>query len=157
MKYIKQNPVTTTAQNVADFFLFKSDPEIGDIMSNLKLQKLVYYAQGFHLAMYDTPFFDDDIEAWEHGPVISELYHKYKTHGASGITRPEKYPDVFSKKQKKLLDEIHEIIGQYSAWKLRNQTHSEPPWKKVKDNIYSSRVISRSDMKKYFKTRIRDN
>ena len=142
-----------TAQNVADFFLFKSDPEIGDIMSNLKLQKLVYYAQGFHLAMYDTPLFDEEIEAWEHGPVISELYHKYKTHGASGLPRPEKYPDVFSKKQEKLLDDIYEIIGQYSAWKLRNQTHSEPPWKKAK--ILYGGVISQSDMKKYFKTRIR--
>ncbi|OQY42717.1 MAG: hypothetical protein B6240_13665 [Desulfobacteraceae bacterium 4572_87] len=53
------------------------DEEAGDLISNLKLQKLVYYAQGFYLALYDEPLFNEPIEAWTHGPVIRELYRSY--------------------------------------------------------------------------------
>ena len=44
-----------------------SQAEVGDVMTNLKLQKLLYYMQGFHLAVFDTPLFDEDIEAWQYG------------------------------------------------------------------------------------------
>lgn len=45
-----------------------------EFISNLKLQKLLYYEQGYHLAIFDTPLFDADIEAWMYGPgnVISK-------------------------------------------------------------------------------------
>ena len=55
--------------DVAQYFLAKSDEDAGDLMSNLKLQKLVYYAQGFALALFDKPLFSERIEAWIHGPV----------------------------------------------------------------------------------------
>lgn len=55
--------------DVANFFLSAMDDDAGDLISNLKIQKLVYYAQGVHLAMFDTTLFDEEILAWEHGPV----------------------------------------------------------------------------------------
>src|SRR5450631_518283 len=58
-----------TARAVADYFLSLVDEEAGDSLSNLKLQKLVYYAQGFSLALTGKRLFDEAIEAWEHGPV----------------------------------------------------------------------------------------
>lgn len=53
---------------VADYFLNKASKEEdgGEIISNLKLQKLVYYAQGFHLAMYNQPLYTESLEAWTH-------------------------------------------------------------------------------------------
>jgi uncharacterized phage-associated protein len=51
-------------------------------MSNLKLQKLMYYAQGFSLVLFNKPLFPERIEAWIHGPVIPAVYHKYKGYGA---------------------------------------------------------------------------
>jgi uncharacterized phage-associated protein len=69
---------TMKAQDVAEYFLTLVDDEAGDSLSNLKLQKLVYYAQGFHLALTEKPLFDEAIEAWEHGPVVPGLYHKLK-------------------------------------------------------------------------------
>jgi uncharacterized phage-associated protein len=51
-------------------FLKLSQPDIGDVISNLKLQKLLYYAQGFYLAIYGKALFEEDIVAWEHGPVV---------------------------------------------------------------------------------------
>jgi len=71
-----------TCFDVANYFLKRQDPDAGDLMSNLKLQKLVYYAQGFHLAMENSPLFNEPIEAWEHGPVCVPLYHKYKSCGS---------------------------------------------------------------------------
>ncbi|HSX79064.1 MAG TPA: type II toxin-antitoxin system antitoxin SocA domain-containing protein, partial [Candidatus Saccharimonadia bacterium] len=56
--------------DVAQYFLAKADEDAGDLMSNLKLQKLVYYAQGFALALLDKPLFPQCIEAWIHGPVV---------------------------------------------------------------------------------------
>ncbi len=50
------------------------DREAGDVITQLKLQKLMYIAQGIHLALYDAPLFKEEIEAWQHGPVVRELY-----------------------------------------------------------------------------------
>ncbi len=62
------------AKEVADYSLGSVEPDSGDNLSNLKLQKLVAYAQGFHLAMKDgEPLFDEPIEAWAHGPVIPSM------------------------------------------------------------------------------------
>ena len=50
----------------------------GDLMSNMKLQKMLYYEQGYHLAAFGTPLFDEDIEAWMYGPVVPCVYEHFK-------------------------------------------------------------------------------
>lgn len=141
-----------TCHDVAKYFLCLADEEAGDLISNLKLQKLVYYAQGFHLAMYNVPLFSEIIEAWTHGPVVPELYHEYKQYGSGPIPQPDnvdfsKYDD----KTKKLMDEVYSVFGQFSAWKLRNMTHEEPPWKDVSD---TAGEITHEAMREYFKTQL---
>ena len=59
-----------TAKDVAEYFLSRVDEDAGDSLSNLKIQKLAYYAQGYHLALHGTPLFNERIEAWQHGPRI---------------------------------------------------------------------------------------
>lgn len=138
-----------TCFDVAEYFLAKCDEEAGDTISNLKLQKLVYYAQGFYLAIEDEPLFDEPIEAWQHGPVVSALYQRYKEHGARSIPIPEDLDfSIFSEKQKEVLDEVYDVYGQFSAWKLRNMTHEELPWKETP----ITGIISQDLMKSYFKT-----
>jgi uncharacterized phage-associated protein len=65
---------------IAKYFIWLAN-ETGSFISNLKLQKLVYYTQAWHLALHDLPLFDEDFEAWVHGPVIPDLYHTYKHFG----------------------------------------------------------------------------
>jgi uncharacterized phage-associated protein len=144
-----------TASQTADYFLTLVDEEAGDSLSNLKLQKLIYYAQGFHLALVDSPLFDETIEAWEHGPVVPNLYHTYKQFGSGPIPRPSNGIDVemYPAETRELLDEIFQVYGQYSAWKLRNFTHSEPPWLDAYKNPVSHE-ISRDALKRYFQTRV---
>jgi len=62
-----------TCHDVARYFLTLMSEENGDLISNLKLQKLVYYAQGSSLALWGNPLFSEKIEAWLHGPVIPVL------------------------------------------------------------------------------------
>ena len=70
--------------DVALYFLFRArELEAGDTISNLKMQKLLYYAQGHFLATYKKPLFDDKIEAWKYGPVVKEVYDKFKIYGRS--------------------------------------------------------------------------
>lgn len=138
---------------VAAYFLNKANSDdAGDLLSNLKLQKLVYYAQGFALAILGRPLFADTIEAWQHGPVIPDLYHRFRAFGGGAIGTPDEFnPDSLTLDEQGLLDEVYDVYGQFSAWKLRNMTHDEPPWKEV---ARSGSLISQQSMMKYFKTQL---
>ena len=136
------------AIDVAKYFLAQVSEECGDTISNLKLQKLIYYAQGFHLALYNTPLFPEQIRAWQHGPVIPSLYRYYSKYDAGSIPKPNDVDfSIYNEPTKKLLDEIYKVYGQFSAWKLRNMTHEEPPWRDTPING----IITRQAMKGYFK------
>jgi uncharacterized phage-associated protein len=145
-----------TCFDVANYFLKRQDPDAGDLMSNLKLQKLVYYAQGFHLAMENSPLFNEPIEAWEHGPVCVPLYHKYKSWGSDAIPIPcdTDAPCVFNNGTNEVLDLVYMNYGQFSAWKLRDLTHEDVPW--VKAYARNPSEITCDEMKTYFKTQLID-
>lgn len=141
-----------SCHDVAKYFLSLADDDAGDLISNLKLQKLVYYAQGFHLAIYDKPLFPESIEAWTHGPVVPELYRAYREYGAGSIDRPSDIDfRIYNDDVKELLDEIYAVYGQFSAWKLRNMTHEESPWKTFAP---SNGVITHESMGKFFKSQL---
>ncbi len=136
-----------TAQTVANAFLKLSQPELGDYMTNLKLQKLVYYAQGFSLAVHDRPLFSEDILAWEHGPVVRELYNRYRDLGSEPLPVPDEAVDI-SQEDLELIGEVNNVYGQFSAWKLRDMTHQERPWVETPRN----EVIPLGLLKEYFTT-----
>lgn len=117
--------------DVANIFLKLSEPETGDALTNLKLQKLVYYVQGFHLALNDgTKIFDEAILHWEHGPVVRELYDALKDNKNNPVPVPEQVDtSMFTPEQIALIEEVNSVYGQFSAWKLRDMTHEESPWK----------------------------
>lgn len=142
-----------TVFDVANYFLAQSDEEAGDLISNLKLQKLVYYAQGFHLAVCGDCLFGETLEAWQHGPVVPALYHKYKHYGAGGIPAPIN-PDFagLTSEQVGLLEEVYAVYGQFSAWKLRNMTHDEAPWRDAAEAECTT--ITPESMREFFTTRL---
>lgn len=154
-----------TAEQVADYFLRLVDEDAGDSISNLKLQKLVYYAQAWHLAIAGKPLFDDPIHAWAHGPVVPSLYQKYRDFGwkpiheplwePAALPRPDETVEM-EEETESVLNEVWEAYGQYSAKRLEEITHSEDPWKNARarrDCAPSDRcdeVITREDMKAYY-------
>lgn len=135
------------ATEIAKAILKLSRPEVGDAITNLKLQKLLYYCQGFNIALKGRPLFKEDILAWEHGPVVREVYDIYKTYSANNIPAPT--GDVnLSKPEKDLIVDVWNVYGQFSAWRLRELTHNEAPWKETPRDM----VITNSKLKSYFKT-----
>lgn len=141
--------------DIADYFIWRAneDEEIGENITNLKLQKLVYYAQGFHLALIGDVLFSDPIEAWQHGPVVRRLYFRHREHGGKPIPTPEEFsPERINLETRELLEEVYMVYGQFSAWRLRNLTHEEGPWKDTPENT----EISVDKMREYFATQIAD-
>ncbi len=140
-------------KEISKKILSKACPDCGDEISNLKLQKLLYYMQGFHLACFDTPLFDDEIEAWMYGPVVPAVYELYKENGSKGISCPE--GDVIaltSEEEEDIFNQVYDAYGQFSAFKLMEMTHIEEPWKSTQVGI--GNVISKDKIKKYFLTQI---
>lgn len=140
------------ALDIAKWFLWYNNKVImsdedADYISNLKLQKLLYYAQGSFLALKDQLLFGEDLLAWEHGPVVSEVYQEYKKYHSNGIPFEGEYINNIDKADEELLKEVYRVFGKYSAWGLREMTHNETPWKETKRN----EVISVDLIKEYFK------
>lgn len=140
-----------TAKNVARWLLSRNDARFdegdADYISNLKLQKLLYYAQGLYLGTYGTPLFQDDLVAWKHGPVVESVYDEYKSNHANGITTYEPPCENFTNEEDEVLAFTLDNFGQYTAWKLRDMTHQEKPWMETPRNA----VISNELIKTYFK------
>ena len=139
------------ANDVADLFLSWANRD-GDLLSNLKLQKLIYYAQAWYLANHKKPLFADEIEAWELGPVIPELYRRFKKFKNNPIRYVETglEESKFTKKELKYLQDFYLDFIDYSAHTLVSATHNEPPWKETPLNG----VISTRSMQQYYSSLI---
>ena len=162
-----------TPEQVADYFLRLVDEDAGDSISNLKLQKLVYYAQAWHLALTSKPLFAEDIEAWAHGPVVPSLYQKYRAFGwepihqevwePAAIPRPENEAARIPERTTGILDEVWEAYGQFTAKRLEELTHSEAPWRdaRARHNCSSGdwcdEVITKKEMKEFYRKRATDS
>ncbi len=137
------------ALDIANKIISKTDLEHGDTISNLKLQKMMYYQQGFHLAYFGTPLFDEDIVAWQYGPVVPSVYKEYKSFESNSISTSKEGISL-SDDEEELFNNVYEEYNQFSAVALMKMTHEESPWETTEINS----VISRDKMMSFFKTQI---
>ncbi|BAY33672.1 putative prophage protein [Nostoc carneum NIES-2107] len=142
---------------VADYFIWLAN-ETGAFISNLKLQKLVYYAQAWHLALHETPLFPEDFQAWVHGPVIPSLYQKYKNFGWQPILE-----DASPKLPPEIQDFLNEVAQEYfscDGYELEQMTHVEAPWNLARGNLApdapSNAIIQKEWMKEYYGSRVEE-
>ncbi len=143
-----------TCFDIADYFLSCCDSESGELMSNLKIQKLVYYGQGFSLALLNKALFKENIEAWMYGPVIPKLYEKYKKYGQTPLPFSGLDKRKFTQEQLDLLAEVYHVYGQFSAWKLKDMTYQEAPWRETYIDGKKPVSIPINLMKQFFLTRV---
>lgn len=144
----------TTASQIARYIVAHSQ-EVGDPVTNLKLQKLLYYVQGWNLGVNEAPAFPERLEAWVHGPVQPAVYGQYKHYRwnpiADEVAKPELPCDV-----EEIVKEVLEVYGADSGWELERRTHLEPPWLEARGDLpkdqESNRVISQDSMKRYFRS-----
>nr|WP_320119751.1 type II toxin-antitoxin system antitoxin SocA domain-containing protein [uncultured Marinifilum sp.] len=144
-----------------DFFRYKED-----VITNKKLQKLLYYIQAWHLVYFDGALlFDDQPQAWVHGPVYSDIYHEYKhnngrplSNSDDEITLDELNAQLhmleLTDQQNEFLDECLKYYGTKTAFQLEVMTHTEDPWVEARRgygaNEPSTREISIDTMRNYY-------
>lgn len=93
--------MTYKALDIAKKLIFKAqndEPNGGERLTNLKLQKLLYYQQGYHLAAFGTPLFSEDVESWMYGPVVPSVYDVFSAYGSSALPVVDTYPSVKRRK-----------------------------------------------------------
>lgn len=142
-----------TALQVADWFRGAVDRDAGDAITHLKLQKLVYYAQAWSLALLDRPLFAEDVRAWAHGPVVLSVWHEFKRHGWDALPPPDEVPE-FDDESAELLRDVMRSYGEHSARKLEELTHAEEPWLRARGSLppeaSSSAVIPTEHMRRFY-------
>ena len=145
-----------TCSNVAAYFIVLNDTEAGDAITHLKLQKLVYFAQGVSLALKNKALFEEEIQAWEHGSVAPELYKEYKIFGNNFLPAPGEIDfDLYKEDEKHLIYKVHSIYGEHSASYLRNQNHQHSIWREAFSK--EDKTITKEAIKNYFSKIISSN
>ena len=123
--------------DVARYFIFRAYEDGREsLMTNMKVQKLLYYTQSLHLALFDEPLFDDEIQAWRYGPVCPPAYRFYSKFEAEQLPIPDANDLLrISEDVQNLLDEVWEYFGELHAYYLSDMTHLEFPWKKARKGL----------------------
>lgn len=141
-----------TAVNIANYMLSKK------MLSPKQVQKILYYAYSIYLIKYNDKYdennmnrlFDDKIEAWEHGPVIRNVYNQLRPYGYSyDRIRLIGSNHLSNTKIENFINKILMVYGQYSGYELEKMTHSEPPWRIAMDKK-KNEIISDRDIYEYF-------
>lgn len=143
----------TSVKEIANYFISLASKIDENDLTNLKLQKLLYFSQGKYLAKTNKPLFEESIEAWKLGPVVREIYNNFKYCGSFPITAFDKgVKEVnINDETKNFLNNIWEEYGKYSARYLVDLTHKKgTSWSQTYSPEKDSK-ISLELMKKCFK------
>jgi len=145
---------------LAKWFINRVDREAGDTITHLKLQKLLYYAQAWHLANTGEPLFDEEIQAWTHGPVVPSVWRAYREKRWEPLELVDRLPDL-NKYTQNYLDRVFQVYGGFTAKRLELMTHNEDPWKEARGDLpleaSCQNVISHDTMRRYYRKRISGN
>lgn len=146
------------AERIADFIICLAQ-ENGDLITNLKLQKLLYYAQAWFLVNNNNQkLFNDDIVAWQYGPVVRAVYERYQSFGRKPINIECNIHTDFedlSVEVKNYLREFCENFLRFSATELVGMTHQELPWNEAVRKGQGS-IISTDTMFDFYTRMLQD-
>lgn len=142
------------ARAIANYMLYIMSDAFDDL-TNMKINKLLYFAQGHYLKKYGVPLFDDTIEAWEHGPVVPEVYSAYKEYTDRPIENYDASALVeVTPEAEEILYGVARKYGRYTASALRNMTHVVgSPWAQVYQGNHMHIEIPLSSIQSYFNER----
>ncbi|MCI0738544.1 MAG: DUF4065 domain-containing protein, partial [Gemmataceae bacterium] len=156
------------ARAVANYFLDKAAGE-GRPLDHLALQKLIYVAHGWHLAITNSPLFTNQIQAWANGPVIPDVYHEFKSYGMQPITGRAMHADPTTGKYKpmqledfraspeelaqakRILDKTWEQYKDFSSLQLSAMTHAPgTPWSGAVQSGVKQVPIPNEEIKQHY-------
>jgi uncharacterized phage-associated protein len=136
--------------DVAKFVLEKSGT-----LDTWKLEKLCYYAQGWHLAHTEEPAFQERVKAWADGPVIPQLYHQHKGRKYVSAAEIEGDVNVLSAEIRETIQNVLDAYGAFDGKALRELSHADLPWRQARGDLppdsKDSPALDRSLMAEYFR------
>jgi len=151
-------PVATASDVARCFIYLSSRGQEPDPLTPLRLQKLLYYAQGWSLAYHNRPLFDSPIEGWIKGPVVPEIYHEYKNLGDGTIPACDYSSVSLGEKDRTFVESIWEGYKQYSASALIAKTHREAPWLESRQGLERNErgdvELSHESLQSFFKSEL---
>lgn len=146
-----------TAKQIADWILSRFNIDSGDTVSPLKLQKLIYYCQAWHYTIFKAPLFEEEIQAWAHGPVVPSQYKRFANiprYANIDISKLDLEQPSLPRNSEELLEEVMDIYGEHTAYYLEQLTHHERPWAetrgKTPEHAASEKVITLDLMYEYY-------
>lgn len=140
---------------IANYFIEKAKQECKDL-THMQVQKLVYIAHGWKLAVKGEPLFYEEIYAWPYGPVIPDLFHRLKGYKKQPIKDPISHQSIMdaslTDEEKAILDKVWQDYSGYSGEELSAKTHiKNSPWWLTKYSDSPSLVIGDDVIKGYYK------
>ncbi len=125
-----------------------NDEALAPDLSPLKLQKLLFYIQGWYAANKEDRLFEDDIYAWQLGPVVEDVYYHYKEYGAQDLTKQGIVIDFADEEHDVDILAVLKVYGRMSAYELVARTHKEEVWRKNYES--SNKLIPFEEIKTAF-------
>ncbi len=142
-----------TPIDVAAYVIELSDA-IGEPITNMKLQKLLYYVYAWFAVEKGTKLFEEPIIAWKYGPVVTSVYEAYKGYGADIIrTKNGGNASALDDFTKSLIEDVFNIYGNKTAIELMSLTHDEAPWRDAFDPEDQTHEISFDAILKFYKAK----
>lgn len=136
-------------------YVLKRAEAVHTVVTNLKLQKILYYVQGHFLAEFNRPLFPDEIQAWKFGPVVPSVYYEFSMFGPDALVQTGRADmGACSEAEQAFIDQIIDEKLSMSAHQLVEATHAEEPWRRATENgtcIRANTVISIDSMRDYFR------
>lgn len=116
------------AMDVAEYTLWYSNIILKSPITNLKLQKLLYYIQGSNIVLNKSPLFDNCIEAWKYGPVVPDVYYWYSDNLGNNITEVTDSSVEFRLEEVRVMRAVIKKLINENVWKIVRETHRQIPW-----------------------------
>ena len=145
------------AIDIANWLIFKA-AIYGDLITHLKVQKLLYYSEAWVQAMLGKNLFSENFQAWSHGPVVPEVFQALKFHQWNSLPVPDK--ESIIEIDPEYLDVLNQVFDTYAdipAKTLESMTHNDEPWIKARGDLASEErcevVISKNEIREYFKNK----
>ena len=119
-------------------------------ISNMKLQKVLYFIQGKSFFLLGEPAFEEDIFAYKFGVVIPKIYFEFSTYASEPICRQYKEVNINNLSLESIIDEVIKETINKKSWELLRETIKEgTPYYKFYKEIHNS-IIPKSEIKKFF-------
>ncbi len=152
------------ANTVADYVLWLWSQELEDerdFITPMKLQKLLYFVQGWSWATRNEPAFQDALEGWPDGPVVRGVWERFRACGRDPIREVPENEPVLPESVRQTVRDVWEVYRRFSAWELRRRTHGELPWQEAREGLdpraHGNRVLKPETMRREFQSQIAES